>query len=140
MKLRGKTTAIRFYTRNQDTGQWAKFKLEEHLKLHQLMRMTRDPWMIRDFALFIEDYYRQRGIPNVEVRAFTLCSLNGRKPQLLIDPKVDLTLAQLPPDWIVPLNESIGGNFYEPLDQWEKLVMSDPILTEIAGEQVVKMN
>ena len=140
MKLRGKTTAIRFYTRNQDTGQWAKFKLEKHLKLHQLMRMTRDPWMIRDFALFIEDYYKRQGIPNVEVRAFTLCSLNGRKPQLLIDPKVDLTLAQLPPDWIVPLDESIGGNFYEPLEQWEKLVMSDPILTEIAGEQVVKMN
>lgn len=134
MKLRGKTTAIRFYTRNPANGQWAKFKLEEHLKLHQLMRMTRDPWMIRDFALFIEDYYQRAGIPDVEVRVFSLCSLNGRKPELLIDPDVDLT-ADLPPDWIVPLQATIGGDFYEPLDKWERLVMNDPILAEIATEQ-----
>ena len=134
MKLRGKTTAIRFYTRNLGNGQWAKFKLEEHLKLHQLMRMTRDPWMIRDFALFIEDYYRHLGISDIEVRVFALCSLNGRKPQLLIDPKVDLT-ADLPSDWIVPLEAPVGGNFYEPLDRWERVVMSDPILAEIAAEQ-----
>lgn len=134
MKLRGKTTAIRFYTRNPANGQWAKFKLEEHLKLHQLMRMTRDPWMIRDFALFIEDYYQRAGIPDVEVRVFSLCSLNGRKPELLIDPQVDLT-ADLPPGWIMPLEASSGGDFYEPLEKWERLVMSDPILAEIAAEQ-----
>ena len=62
------------------------------------------------------------------------CSLNGRKPQLLIDPKVDLT-ADLPSDWIVPLEAPVGGNFYEPLDRWERVVMSDPILAEIAAEQ-----
>ena len=134
MKLRGKTTAIRFYTRNPANGQWAKFQLQEHLKLHQLMRMTRDPWMIRDFALFIEDYYKRIGIPDVEVRVFSLCSMNGRKPQLLIDPQVDLT-ASLPPDWIAPLEAPIGGDFYEPLNKWEQLVMRDPILAEISAEQ-----
>ena len=90
--------------------------------------------MIRDFALFIEDYYQRAGIPDVEVRVFSLCSLNGRKPELLIDPDVDLT-ADLPPDWIVPLQATIGGDFYEPLDKWERLVMNDPILAEIATEQ-----
>ena len=134
MKLRGKTTAIRFYTRNPANGQWAKFQLQEHLKLHQLMRMTRDPWMIRDFALFIEDHYKRIGIPDVEVRVFSLCSMNGRKPQLLIDPQVDLT-ASLPPDWIAPLEAPIGGDFYEPLNKWEQLVMRDPILAEISAEQ-----
>ena len=98
------------------------------------MRMTRDPWMIRDFALFIEDYYQRTGIPDVEVRVFSLCSLNGRKPELLIDPLVDLT-ADLPSGWIMPLEASSGGDFYEPLEKWERLVMSDPILAEIAAEQ-----
>ena len=134
MKLRGKITAIRFYTRNPSNGQWAKFKLKEHLKLHQMMRMTRDPWMIRDFSLFIEDYYKRTGIPDIEVRVFALCSLNGRKPQLLIDPNIDLT-ADLPADWIVPLEDPVGGEFYEPLKKWEQLVMADPILAEIVAEQ-----
>ena len=134
MKLRGKITAIRFYTRNPSNGQWAKFKLQEHLKLHQMMRMTRDPWMIRDFAIFIEDYYKHIGIPDIEVRVFALCSMNGRKPQLLIDPNVDLT-ADLPAGWIMPLESPIGGEFYQPIETWERLVMTDPILAEIAAEQ-----
>jgi len=37
--------------------------------------------------------------------------------------------------WIIPLEASSGGDFYEPLEKWERLVMSDPILAEIAAEQ-----
>ena len=103
MKLRGKTSAIRFYAIDRQTGEWAIYDLRPHLKLHQLKRMGRDPFMIRDFARFIQRDYEQRGVPNVMVRAFVLCSMNGRKPQLMIDPDVDLTQDNLPPNWIVPL-------------------------------------
>ena len=53
MKLRGKTSAIRFYAIDRKTGNWAIYDLKPHLKLHQLKRMGRDPFMIRDFARFI---------------------------------------------------------------------------------------
>ncbi len=138
MKLRGKVSAVRFYTRNEATNQWALFSVKEHLKLHQLMRMSRDPFMIRDFALFIEDYYRKLGIAEVEVRVFILSSLNGRKPQLLINPSVDLTKAKLPSDWIMPLEAKTGGDFNEPLERWESIVMQDPILAEIRHQDTVK--
>ncbi len=130
MKLRGKNSAIRFYTIDEDTQKWARFDLKPHLKLHQLFRMSRDPFMIRDFALFIDEFYRAKGIENVTVRAFALSSLNGRTPQLMIDPQVDLTQAELPDGWIMPLEAPIGGEFNVPIGEWEQVVMKDPIMEE----------
>lgn len=133
MKLRGKTTAVRFYVVDEKTMQADLFDLKPHMKLHQLMRMSRDPWMIRDFAGFIEEEYREKGFENVAVRVFALSSLNGRTPQLLIDPSVDLTQKDLPKDWIVPLEEPVGGDFYEPITEWERIVMKDPIRKELVA-------
>ena len=48
----------------------------------------------------------REGYENVEVRARVMVSLNGRPPQLLIDPEVDLAkeeIGLLPARWIVPL-------------------------------------
>ncbi|MFK7769231.1 MAG: HTTM domain-containing protein [Mariniblastus sp.] len=128
MKLRGKTTAIRIYAIDDKTGEFAIVDLRNYFKLHQLKRMGRDPFMIRDFARFVGRDFERRGVSGIAVRVFALCSLNGRKPQLLIDPTVDLTQEELPDDWIVPLESEIGGNWNEPLDRWEQLVMRDPIL------------
>ena len=86
--------------------------------------------MIRDFALFIDEFYRAKGIENVTVRAFALSSLNGRTPQLMIDPQVDLTQAELPDGWIMPLEAPIGGEFNVPIGEWEQVVMKDPIMEE----------
>ena len=43
----------------------------------------------------------------VEVRAVGVVTLNGREPQRLIDPALDLT-APLPEEWIVPLETPLG--------------------------------
>ncbi|MDQ3413007.1 MAG: HTTM domain-containing protein, partial [Chloroflexota bacterium] len=59
-----------------------------------------------------ERRYAAAGYPNVEVRAEVMVSLNGRKPQPMIDAEVDLTKVRLtlrPSPWIVPL--------YEPLPE-----------------------
>jgi hypothetical protein len=46
-----------------------------------------------------------------------MASLNGRQPQLLIDPEVDLAKEQvglLPARWIVPLTTPLGsGSFHK---------------------------
>ena len=131
MKLRGKTSAIRFYAIDKNSGEWAIYDLRPHLKAHQLKRMGRDPFMIRDFAKFIQRDYERRGVSDVMVRVFVLCSLNGRKPQLMIDPSVDLTQETLPPHWIVPLEADRGGLWNQPIANWEALVMPDPIHREM---------
>ena len=50
---------------------------------------------------------RAEGRGDVEVRARIIASLNGREPQPLIDPNVDLTEVPYPrlghADWILPL-------------------------------------
>ena len=49
-----------------------------------------------------------KGYDNVEIRASIIASLNGRNPQRLIDPDVDLTAIPYPwwghADWILLLD------------------------------------
>jgi hypothetical protein len=68
--------------------------------------MSTRPQMILEFAHYLKRYYRETESRDVEVRARVTCSLNGREPQLLVDPRVDL--AAQPRDlwhkpWIMPL-------------------------------------
>ena len=73
-------------------------------------------WVVRDRASRngadglshddLAELKRREGYENVEVRARAMVSLNGREPQLLIDPNVDLAkedVGLLPVRWIVPL-------------------------------------
>ncbi len=130
MMLRGKLSAVRFHVIDKDTGRGGVYPLHEDLKLHQAVRMTRDPFMIRQFAQHIANVSRQKGFPNVEVRAFALSSMNGRVPQLMIDPSVDLSADLLPTHWILPLKAERGGDWKIPIEQWESKVMKDPISAE----------
>ena len=62
------------------------------------------------FARYVSDKYAASGRPDVEVRAEIYCSLHRRRPQLLIDPEVNLAaqrdrIWQAP--WIVPLREPL---------------------------------
>ena len=63
--------------------------------------------MVVEFARYLEDRMRDQGHEDVEVRSGIIVSLNGRDPQVLIDPKVDLTTVPYPwlghADWILPL-------------------------------------
>ena len=134
MKLRGKRTLIRYYVIDKVSGRGRHFNMRGHLKLHQLKRMSLDPYMIRDFARFIKSYHEFKGINDVAVQAFVMCSLNGRTPQLMIDPSVDLAADELPEDWIMPLKEKIGGGWYAPVESWEQLGMEDPILKSFMAD------
>jgi hypothetical protein len=72
--------------------------------------MANAPDMVVQFAHYLEQLWREKGQPDVEVRAQVLVSLNGRKRQNLIDPAVDLTRMKdslAPKRWIVPLHEPL---------------------------------
>ena len=106
MKLRTKTGEAVFTVTHPQSGQIWSIKPEEHLKSHQVMKMITKPDLILHFAHYLAELKRREGYENVEVRARALVSLNGREPQLLIDPNVDLAkeeIGLLPARWIVPL-------------------------------------
>ena len=89
--------------------------------------MGYNPEMMREFAHFLGKKNEEKG-QDVEVRVLALCSLNGRKPQLLVDPTVDL--ARQPRTWrhqsyIVPLVEPFRRQTWNvPVQDWEKHLMA----------------
>jgi hypothetical protein len=72
--------------------------------------MLARPDMLLQFAHYLAAQARANGAQNVEVRAVVRASLNGRAPQLLLDPSVNLaaiprTLSSA--NWIRPLGEPL---------------------------------
>jgi vitamin K-dependent gamma-carboxylase len=110
MKLRTKTAEALFTVTHPASGQRWTIDPKEHLEAHQLMKMATHPDMILQFSHYLAEQKRREGYDSVEVRARVMASLNGRKPQLLIDPMADLTmerLSLLPARWILPLTEPL---------------------------------
>ena len=110
MKLRTKDGWVSFLVRDPKTGQVWTVDQDDFLDERQQRKMAGVPDMIHQFAQYLAQRWRERGHDGVrvEVRAFT--SLNGRKHQLLIDPKVDLSSeprSLLPASWILPLIEPL---------------------------------
>ncbi len=83
----------------------------EFLSETQLRVMSGIPDMILQFSHFLEDFWEQEyGSTHVEVYVTAYASLNGRRPELLIDPKRDLTEIKRSlrhADWIMPQTEPL---------------------------------
>jgi vitamin K-dependent gamma-carboxylase len=106
MKLRTKSGEAVFTITHPRSGQTWTIKPKDYLKPHQLMKVITKPDLLLQFAHYLAAEKRREGYEDVEVRAHVMVSLNGRQPQLLIDPNVDLVKEQvslLPARWIVPL-------------------------------------
>jgi hypothetical protein len=110
MKLRGKTGATRFTVSDPVSGKRWDVLPSKHLTARQVRKMGGHPDMVLQFAHHLAEVYRREGYSRVEVRARVDASLNGRRPQSLVDPDVDLAAQPrnlLPAPWIVPLHEPL---------------------------------
>jgi hypothetical protein len=89
----------------------------------QLDKMSTDPEMLREFAVFLGQQMRQQG-DNREVHAIVFCALNGRKPQRLVDPSVNLATEPRrfgPAPFIVPLTEPLPDKAWlVPHSEWQR--------------------
>jgi hypothetical protein len=106
MKLRNKGGEAVFTVTHPGSGQTWTIKPEDYLESHQVTKMATKPDLILLFGHHLAEEKRREGYDNVEVRARVMVSLNGRQPQLLIDPNVDLAkedVSLLPTRWILPL-------------------------------------
>jgi hypothetical protein len=72
--------------------------------------MSYDPEMVREFAAILgQELSREQG-RKLEINAFVYCTLNGRHPQLLVDPNIDLAAeprAWHPGRYVVPLTQPL---------------------------------
>jgi hypothetical protein len=115
MMLRHKDSEGFFLLTDASTGEEWAVDPREHLTSRQASKMASRPEMVLQFAHYLEQRARRDGHSDVEVRANFVSSLNGRAPQMLIDPAVDLTQVRRPwlghADWILHLETPLyAGN------------------------------
>lgn len=106
MMLRSKDARGAFVVHDPVSGMTRVVSPKRYLERHQIDKVLGRPDMILQFAHFLADEWRAAGYEQIEVRANIRCSLNGRPPQVYIDPDVDLaaeprTLGHA--SWILPL-------------------------------------
>lgn len=110
MKLRDKASSARFFVTDPVTGTTWEAEPERYLTDRQIDEMSSRPDMILQFAHYLAALMQEDGYERVEVRAQVMASLNGRRPQLLVDPQVDLAAEMRLlgiSDWIMPLREPL---------------------------------
>jgi hypothetical protein len=123
MMLRGKTSGVRYYLTDSQNGITITPDLRRVLTPEQLGKFARDPELVQQLAHLLADATEAAVHRRPEVHALVLTSLNGRKPQPLVDPRIDL--ADTPRSfalktWIMPLNEPLLQTPWTvPLNEWE---------------------
>ncbi|MEX0813212.1 MAG: HTTM domain-containing protein [Chitinophagales bacterium] len=94
-----------FYVTNPETGKSTEVEPNEYLSKNQEKMMATQPDMILQFAHYLKDIYREKGIENPEVRVKSYVRLNGNGSRLFIDPEVNLATIQdgfRHKNWILP--------------------------------------
>ena len=114
MRVAEKVSGIRFYITDPATGVREAHDPNTVLPRWQVDAMSVSPELIRKYGRHLARERARTGQGPVEVRARVLNSLNGREPQLLVDPTVNLAAIDYswqPADWIVPLHDPLPGNW-----------------------------
>lgn len=87
-KLGSKST---FIITNKDSDQVWTINPGQYLTGRQYRKMSAETDLVIVFAHWLEKEWATKGFENVKVNAVVNTRLNARKPQLLIDPDLDLT-------------------------------------------------
>ncbi|GIV34323.1 MAG: type I deoxyribonuclease HsdR [Chitinophagales bacterium] len=106
--LMEKAGTVFFYVTDPDTGTTDEVDPSDYLTPQQEKMMSTQPDMILQFAHYLAEVYRKKGIRNPEVRAHSYVSLNGRGSRPYINPRVNLAAEKesfKPKSWILPFEE-----------------------------------
>jgi hypothetical protein len=80
---------LEYYLTN-DAGERGKVAVDTYLNTLQIKMLAKDPRMIIDFAKFLLEDSRQRGIPVEHVTTVITVRYNGRAPLTLYPPELDV--------------------------------------------------
>lgn len=118
MKLRDKhTDELTIRAIDHTTGKIGVVNPMFDLTREQLSKLSHSPDLMVQYSHYLIEELKSQGYSdNVEIRIESWVSLNGREPQLLIDPNIDLTKQEptiFHKDWIMPFNNTQLGTHYE---------------------------
>ena len=110
MMLRHREVKARFFLTDRVAGATREIDPKRYLTSHQVRKVRAHPDMILQFSHYIAGHLPSRGREGIEIRAEVVASLNGREPQLLIDPAVNLAAQPRnlrAASWIMPLEKPL---------------------------------
>lgn len=90
MMLNDKVSALQLVAIDRAQQQQTLLNPRSVLTQRQVDKMSYDPEMLREFAVFAGRAIEADRGREIEIHAIVYCSLNGRRPQLLVDPTVNL--------------------------------------------------
>ena len=108
MMLRTKAAQSQVLVTDPVSGITSEIDPSLRLTSYQVEVMSKFPDMVLQWSHYVADDIRQQGYDQIQVRANVIASLNGRSPQLLIDPSVDLAKEERTLGgavWILPLEQ-----------------------------------
>lgn len=97
-----------FYIKDGPDGREGSVINSKFLNPHQEKQMSMQPDMILQFAHYLADHYRKKGMKNPQIRAEVLVTLNASPAKYLIDPNINLTTIKDGwgrKDWILPFEQ-----------------------------------
>lgn len=106
--LMEKAGVVFFYIKDKKTGDEWEVTNREFLTVNQEKMMATQPDMILQFAHYLNNYYKTKGVQEFEVRAQSMVTLNGRASRPLIDSSINLIEEHesfSPKHWILPFEE-----------------------------------
>jgi hypothetical protein len=110
MLLRQKTTTAFFYVTDPNNDETYQIKPRTYLDPRQIARMGWRPDMVQQFARYLATVTLRSGPKPLKVQVRMFVSINGRKPQLFVDPTVDLVAEPRcsgRPRWLLQVNEPL---------------------------------
>lgn len=99
-----------FYVTDPNTGRERQVIPQQFLNARQSAMMAYQPDMPVQFAHYLSATMPRSGLQPLRVEARIMVSVNGRKPELFIDPNVDLAAEPRPcghPRWLLPIGEPL---------------------------------
>jgi len=99
-----------FYVTDPNNGRMHQVRPEQFLTRRQTAMLAYQPDLPLQFAHYLASVIPRTGPNPLKVEARILVSINGRKPQLLLDPNVDLANEKRSfgrPRWLLPIREPL---------------------------------
>lgn len=97
-----------FYVREKNTGKEIEISNSDYLTPMQEKMMATQPDMMINYAHFLKQEFKNKGINEPEIVAESYVTLNGKASRLIVDKTTDLSLEEnnlKPKKWIIPNNK-----------------------------------